>query len=329
MRESRKSCSYWRTAFALFGIAWLLLSLGACSGNRQSAVIAVNQFAQHPLLDEVTRGLKDELAGAGITENGNPRLVIKNANGETSVAVQINQQFVNDHAAVIVALGTPSAQSAVQVTKTVPIVFGAITDPVKAGIAESIQHPGGNKTGTSDRWPFEQQVALIKQLVPSAKRVGIILNPAESNSEASMSYIRPALQREQLQIVEVPVANTSEVFGAARSLAGRCDVFFVPGDNTLISAFDSLLKVAQQNRIPVIGGTEDLVKMGSIATYAPDYYQIGRTTGRIVLEVYRNHKDPGSIPVTIADQGKVVLNSQAAQGAGVVIPASLAKAIQQ
>jgi len=285
--------------------------------------IGVNQFMQHPLLDQVAKGLKDELTDAGISTRHGDTITLKNANGEESVAVQINKQFVDQKVDLIVALGTPSAQSACKTTTTIPIVFGAITDPVKAGIADSLQQPGGNKTGTSDRWPFEQQVALIKQIVPNAKRVGIVLNPAESNTEASMSYIRPALKQNGLQAVEVPVANTSEVYAAAKSLVGRCDVLLIPGDNTVIAAIDTLVKVARENKIPLLGGTEDLVKKGSIATYASDYYQIGRTTGKIVIQILKEGKQPGTIPVAVAEESVLVVNEKAAAQQGARIPQEL------
>jgi putative ABC transport system substrate-binding protein len=312
--------------FAVVAVALALILLAGCGGPKpqeKTFTIGVNQFMQHPLLDQVAKGLTDELASAGISSQHGDRVTLKNANGEASVAVQINKQFVDQKVDLIVALGTPAAQSACKATTTIPIVFGAITDPVQAGIAQSIERPGGNKTGTSDRWPFEQQVALIKQIVPRAKRVGIVLNPAESNTQASMGYIRPALRKEGLQAVEVPVANTAEVYGAAKSLIGRCDVLLIPGDNTVIAAIDTLVKIAREHRIPLIGGSEDLVKKGSIATYASDYYQIGRTTGKIVVQILKEGRQPGTIPVSVAEESSLVVNEKAAAQQGVTIPASL------
>ena len=320
----------WRRPFlplaAIAIMAVVLCLFAGCGGpepQEKTFTIGVNQFMQHPLLDQVAKGLIDELADAGISSQHGDRVTLKNANGEGSVAVQINKQFVDQKVDLIVALGTPAAQSACKATTTIPIVFGAITDPVQAGLAQSMARPGGNKSGTSDRWPFEEQVRLIRQIVPGAKRVGIVLNPAESNTQASMSYIRPALRKEGLQAVEVPVANTSEVYGAAKSLVGRCDVLLIPGDNTVIAAIDTLVKVARENRIPLIGGSDDLVRKGSIATYASDYYQIGRTTGRIVRQILKEGKLPGSIPVAVPAQSTLVVNEKAAVQQGVRIPSSL------
>jgi len=323
MEKKANKSSVWFRAVTMIMLATFML--GGCQDKKQTGAfkIGINQFMQHPLLDQTEKGLLDELTAAGISHDKGSVITLKNANGDESIAVQINKQFSDDKVDVIVALGTPSAQSAIKTTSTIPVVFGAITDPVKAGIAVTLAQPGGNKTGTSDRWPFEKQVALIKKIVPSAVKVGIILNPAESNTEASMSYIRPALQKEGLVSVEVPVANTSEVYGAAKSLVGRCDVFLVPGDNTVISAFDTLVKVSREAKIPIIGGSDDLVIKGSLATYAGDYYQVGRATGKIVVQILKEKKNPGTIPVAVAEKAKLVVNEKEAAGLGIKLPVDL------
>ena len=328
----------------IIGVALLVVALlGGCPKPETSGptppivpptptrtfTIGLNQFMSHPLLDKVAKGLKDELAEAGIASDKGSTIIEKNANGEQSVAIQINKQFVQTDVDLIVALGTPAAQSACKETTTIPIVFGAITDPVQAGIADSVDAPGGNKTGTSDRWPFEKQVELIKQIVPSAEVAGIVLNPAEANTEASMSYTRPALEKAGLQPLEVPVSSTSEVYNAAKSLVGRCDVILITGDNTSIGAIGAIVKVCRQSKLPLIGGTEDLVEQGSIATYAADYYQIGRTTGRMAVEILRDGKDPGTMPVAVAEEAELVVNEEAASVLGAVIPEELVKAARK
>jgi putative ABC transport system substrate-binding protein len=306
-------------------LAAFLLSLSACGrGTTQSApVIGVNQFMQHPLLDAAFKGMSDELNRLGVVGPTGSTLDVKNANGDQNVAQQINRQFLDRKVQMIVALGTPSAQSACKMTKSVPIVFGVITDPVAAGIADSIDHPGGNKTGTSDRWPYEAQVGLIRQIVPSAKRVGLIMNPAESNTAASLAFIRPLLKQAQLEAVEVPVANTSEVLAAAQSLVGRVDVLLVPGDNTVIAAMASVVKVANDRKIPLFVGDIASVEQGAVATYGNNYYEIGRATARLVQQVLAGRKSPGEIPVAVAAEADLVVNLKAAAAQGVTIPLAL------
>ncbi len=303
---------------------------GGCDSSRKpdKFSIGINQYLQHPVADEVAKGIIDELVDQGITEANGHRVTVKNANGEHSVAVQINKMFVNDKVNVIIPIATPSAQSACREATTIPVVFAAITDPVKAGIADSLERPGKNRTGTSNRWPFEKQVSLIREIVPEAKRVGLIVNPSEANTEAALSYILPALQNLGLIAVEVPVASSSEVLQAAKSLVGRCDVFFVAPDNTLQSGFDALIKVARENQIPIIGGTDNLVRRGSLASYAPNHYNLGRATAKMALEILREHKDPGTMPVVLDNNAPLFINEEEAARIGVVIPDVLRSAAQ-
>jgi len=317
----------WVTA-AMVIVLMLCLQGGGCDSKPREGTFAigVNQFMQHPVADEVAKGILDELKDQGITAANGHKVMVKNANGEFAVAVQINKLFVADKVDVIIPIATPAAQSACKETATIPVVFAAITDPVKAGIADSLEHPGKNRTGTSNRWPFERQIGLIKQIVPKAVSVGMVINPSEGNTEAALSYIRPALHNAGLKAVEVPVASSSEVLNAAKSLVGRCDVFFVPPDNTLQSGFDALVKVARENKIAIIGGTDDLVKKGSLASYAPNHYRLGRATAKMALEILRGHKDPGSMPVVMDNDAPLVINEVEAEKIGVSIPEELRSA---
>ena len=319
---------------SLAGIAAIVLVLylvggGWDSNDKTTVEIGINQFLQHPVADEVAEGILDEFKDQGITAENGYEVTLKNANGDHAVAVQINKMFVIDEVDVIIPIATPSAQSACKEATTIPVVFASITDPVKAGIADSLERPGKNRTGTSNRWPFEKQVGLIKQIVPKAVNVGMVFNPSEANTEAGLSYIRPALKNAGLTAVEVPVATSSEVLNAAKSLVGRCDVFFVPPDNTLQSGFDALLKVARENKIPIIGGTEGLVKRGSIASYAPNHYRIGRATAKMALEILRKHKDPGSMPVVMDTDAPLTINAEEAAKIGVTIPEALRTAAKR
>jgi putative ABC transport system substrate-binding protein len=293
--------------------------------GKSGKTIGINQFMQHPLLDDVYKGIADELKESGLTSEKGYVIDLKNANGDQNVAVQINKQFVSQKVGVIVPLGTPSAQSACKETKTIPIVFGAITDPVASGLADSIEKPGGNKTGTTDRWPYEKQVALIREILPKAKKVGIILNPGESNTMASMQFIRDALTKHNFEAIEVPVSNTNEVYGAAKSLVKRCDTILIPADNTLTAAFNSVVKIANENRIPLFAGDMPSVEKGAIATYGVNYYKIGRSTGKLVVQILKNKENPGSIPVVVESESDLVINLIAAKKQNVTISEDLIK----
>jgi putative ABC transport system substrate-binding protein len=290
------------------------------TNNTYAVTIGINKFAEHPLLNDVEKGIIDELEATGFNKANGTVLSVKNANGDQTTAIQINMQFIDQNVDVLIPLATPAAQSAVNLTKTIPIVFGAITDPVQAQIADSLATPGGNKTGTSDLWPYAKQVQLIRQILPKAKTVGIIFNPGESNTQASLKHIRPALKENHFDTVEVPVSTTAEVYGAAKSLVGRCDAILIPADNTLVSAFESVVKIANENKIPLFAGSIQDVEKGAIATYGLNYYNIGRATGRLVVKILTEHVEPGTIPVTLETDADLVINLKAAKAQGVTVP---------
>ena len=320
-----KKSALFITIFVIIAFVCLLFLLN--SSQKQAGgikTIGINQFMEHPLLDAAREGMMDELIRQGITQADGYSILFRNAAGDASVAMQINQQFVNQKVCMIVALGTPAAQSAVKATSEIPIVFGVITDPIASGLAESEERPGGNKTGSSDRWPYAKQIELIRKVCPEARTVGIVLNPGESNTEASMKYIRPLLVKAELQTVEVPVANSSEVMQAARSLVGRCDVMLIPGDNTVIAAISSIVRVANENKIPLFAGDEDSVVKGALATYGISYREVGVSTAKIIAEILKeNIVNVGDIPLAVVHEADLVINLKAAEAQGVVIPKAL------
>lgn len=303
------------------GVSWA--ETKGPQGRVYKSTIGINKFVDHPLLDDVIRGIQDELGSQGFKKENGTKIIVQNAAGDTNIALQINKQFIDRKVSILVPVATPAAQSAVKLTKTIPIVFGAITDPVEAGLADSLDKPGGNKTGTSDQWPYRAQMELIRQLVPKAKTIGLVFNPGESNSQASLKHIRPALEALGFKIVEVPVSNTAEVYGAVQSLVGRCDVILVPADNTVTSAFDSVVKVANENRIPLFAGNIPDVEKGAIATYGVNYYQVGRATGKLVAKILKEKANPGQIPVVRETNADLVINLKAAEKQGVTVPEEL------
>ena len=252
---------------------------------------------------------------------------LKVANADINMVNQINNQFLSSNVDVIVPLGTPAAQSAVNLTKTVPIVFGAITDPVAAKLADSMEKPGGNKTGTTNRWPFDAQVSLIRKIKPDAKKIGILVNPGEENCVAGMKYIRKALDEAKLPFVEVSVSNTSEILTAVQSLVGKkVDVILVSPSNVVVSGASAIVNVAQENKILLVGGDKGTVQNGSLATYGYDNVEIGRTTADLVLRILREKINPGDIPVAAPPTTRLYINLSVATKTGVKVPEELVKA---
>lgn len=284
--------------------------------------IAVNLYVYHPNIAAVYEGFKEVVDKWALGKNTTVQYDLQNATGDISIATQIARKQAAEKPNLILVVGTPSVQATRRATSDIPIIFGAMTDPVSAGIVKSMEAPGGNCTGTSDIGPYDQQLELIRNLFPNAKAVGIIRNPGEANSVASMKIIDNLLVKWKFLKVEAPVANTSEVLPAAQSLVGRCDIFYMPADNTVLSALAAVVNVARANKIPLFVGDEGSVEMGAVATIGIDYLQLGRATGEIAIKVLEG-TSPGSIPVMFGTATRLIINLEAARQQGVDFPQSL------
>lgn len=319
MRFSRRSL----TAVLLATAAGLVPLAGHAAGQVSVAVTAI---VEHPALDAARDGVRDALAEAGYEEGGNLVLTYQSAQGQPAVAAQIARQFVGMAPDVIVPIATPSAQAVVAATREIPVVFTAVTDPVGAGLIANPDAPGGNVTGLSDLSPLDQHLALIREFLPDAKRLGVPYNPGEANAVALVGLLHELAPARGFEIVEAAASKSAEVQAATGSLVGKVDAIYVPTDNTVVSALEALLAAAQRAGLPVFSGDTDSVARGAIATVGFDYYQIGRQTGAIVARVLEG-ADPGAIAVRPAEGTDLVVNRSAAAAFGVAIPeAVLARA---
>ncbi|WP_274426019.1 ABC transporter substrate-binding protein [Chelativorans sp. YIM 93263] len=299
--------------------ASLALSTAAMA---DTAKVAVTAIVEHPALDAVRDGVRDRLEEAGYTVGENLEFTYESAQGNTATAAQIAREFAGANPDVIVPISTPSAQSAAAATRDIPVVFSAVTDPLVAGLVDSLEEPGGNVTGVSDLTPIADHVALIKELVPSAESIGFVYNPGEANSVALLKLFKEAAEEQGLRVVEAPANRSSDVQAAARSLVGEADAMYVPTDNTIVSALESLIGVAEENDLPLISGDTDSVERGTLASVGFDYHEVGLRTGDIVLRVL-DGENPGEIPVSYAEGTNLFVNLKAAEAMGVELPDSV------
>lgn len=280
----------------------------------------------NPGIDAIKEGFINEMTILGYKDNVNIKYSFGNSQGDNSVAQSIAKKFINDKCDIIFAITTPTAQICAKEIKgtKIPLVFGAVTDPVSAGLVNSLDRPGGNITGTSDKWPTSAQFDLLLQLVPSIKRIGVIYNPGETNSEFNMKEIEQVCKNKNLQLIKVSVSNTNEVYAAAKSLVGRIDAFYVSADNTVITAMDAIVKVSEKYRIPLLPGVSSNIEQGGFGTLGPNYFDIGVETAKIVDRIIKGEK-PSMIPVTTAKKNEYFFNLNSAKKTGVVIPEYLLK----
>lgn len=239
--------TFFRAGFA----AALACGLSISAATAADKSVAITQIVEHPALDAATKGVKDELAAAGYVEGKNLKWSFESAQGSPVTAAQIAKKFVGDAPDVIVAVATPSAQTVAASTKTIPLVFSAVTDPVGAKLVASLAKPGANVTGVSDMSPIAAHMALIKRIHPSAKRLGVVYNPGEANSVSLVTLVKAEGPKAGMAVVEAAANKSGEVLSAARSLVGKVDAIYVPTDNTVVSAFEAVVKVGMDAKIPV------------------------------------------------------------------------------
>ncbi|MHB9145578.1 MAG: ABC transporter substrate-binding protein [Symbiobacteriia bacterium] len=292
---------------------------GKAAGPRQIR-ISMTQIVEHPALDAARKGFQDALAAAGFTDN--VKFDFQNAQGDLATAQAIAQKFAADKPDLILAIATPSAQAVAKATKDIPVLITAVTDPVAAGLVQSLGQPGGNVTGTTDMNPVAQQIGLVKQIAPQAKRLGIIYNAGEVNSTVQVKLARDAAAQQGLQVVEATVSNSGEVVQAAQSLVGRVDAIYVPTDNTVVSAAAAVVQLAEKAKLPIISGERSVVDAGGIATIGIDYYRLGKQTGEMAVRILKGEK-PAALPIESQTEFAVVVNAKEAAKLGITLPQSL------
>jgi putative ABC transport system substrate-binding protein len=282
------------------------------------------QYIEHPNLEKIYHAFQNVMNEWAKNNNKTIKFELQIANQDVSLASQIANQYVQSGANMILALGTPAAQAAQRATSKIPIVFGAITDPVEIGLVETLEHPGKNITGSSDKWPYEKQFEMIKELLPKVTNIGIVYNPSEANSENAMRDIRRIAYQMGFILNEVSITTSTEVYSAAQSLVRKSDIFFAPADNTVLSALDAYLKVAKQYHIPLFVGDEGSVEKGGVATYGPDYYELGLETGKLGVQILNGEK-PSELAVVRPTTGALVINRGSSKYFNIEYPDSLLK----
>lgn len=285
------------------------------------AYVATTAIVEHPALDAVRDGIKETLNKNGYSGD-NLKFTYESAQGKPDIAVQIARKMVGDNPDVIVAIATPSAQAAVTSSKTIPVVFSAVTDPLAAKLVPSLKQPGSNVTGLSDMANVKEHLALIKEFLPNLKAVGIPYNPGEANSVSMLASVKVEAEKMGIKIVESAAPKSSDVMIAAKQLVGKVDAIYCPIDNTIISAVESVVKVGIDAQVPVFAGDTDTVARGAVAAVGYDYFDLGRQTGEIVIRVLKGEK-PGSIDVKMAKGTNLFVNPKMAARMGVKIPKSV------
>jgi putative ABC transport system substrate-binding protein len=289
----------------------------ATTAHAAPAKISISQFVEHPALNAVMKGFKDDLKENGV----DAEFKDYNANGNMGTAGQIATQIASDAPDLIVAIATPTAQAcaktyekAPQLANT-PMLFTAITDPLAAGLVKDYMHPGPNITGVSNQMPMDKHLEMLRRVLPKLATLGVLYNSGEVNSVSNVKRIKEAAAKMNITVLDGPVTNSADVFQAAQSLVGKVDALFVPTDNTVVSALEAVIKVCERTQLPLFSADTDSVKRGAIAAMGFDYYQHGKQTGAMARKILAGAK-PESLPVEFQKDLVFHVNPKAAERMG-------------
>ena len=298
-----------------------LISLHQLKADKKKDVfrIGISQFITHQSLDATREGFVDELAKQGYAEGKNIEIDLQNAQGEQRNLKTISQQLA-ESSDVVLAIATPSAQSLANTTQTTPVIFSAVTDPVSAKLVESREHPGGNVTGTSDQSSdaISTQINLIKKVLPKAKTIGILYTQSEPNSVVQKDEAKRLLEEKGFTVVEKTILDSNNVKAAAESLMAEVDMVFVPTDNIISSTMETVKQVSIKHKVPVFGGSTEMIAVGGLYNYGTNYEELGRQTARMLIRVLKGEK-PENMAVELPEKLELHTNQEMADALGIDI----------
>ena len=298
-----------------------LISLHQLKADKKKDVfrIGISQFITHQSLDATREGFVDELVKQGYVEGKNIEIDLQNAQGEQRNLKTISQQLA-ESSDVVLAIATPSAQSLANTTQTTTVIFSAVTDPVSAKLVESREHPGGNVTGTSDQSSdaISTQINLIKKVLPKAKTIGILYTQSEPNSVVQKDEAKRLLEEKGFTVVEKTILDSNNVKAAAESLMAEVDMVFVPTDNIISSTMETVKQVSIKHKVPVFGGSTEMIAVGGLYNYGTNYEELGRQTARMLVRVLKGEK-PENIAVELPEKLELHTNQEMADALGIDI----------
>ncbi|MCH1781878.1 ABC transporter substrate-binding protein [Psychrobacter glaciei] len=293
--------------------------------DKPAKTLAITQIVEHPSLDDMRRGIIDELADNGYIEGQNLTINFQSAQGNTATAGQIAKQFAGDNPDVIVAISTPSAQSVVASTTSVPIVYTAVSDPLAAKLINADGTPfQDNLTGLSSQLPLEPQIDLLQQIKPNAKTIGYVYSPGEANSVALRDRLKEILPTRGLSILDIPANRPTDIGMATRSLQGRADIIYTSMDNNVASAFEAMTQAANELKMPIVASDEFSVQRGATAALGVNDYDFGRKTGKMVYRIL-NGESVSTIKPEIMNDLTLYVSPKHAKAQGVSLSAEMMK----
>ena len=304
----------------------MALSLVACGSSdkkddsgEKTYTVGVVQLVQHEALDAATKGFTDALKEA-LGDKVN--VVVKNASGDSNTCGTIVNGFLADNVDLIMANATPALQAAASATSTVPILGTSVTDYATAlEIADWTGTVGDNISGTSDLAPLDQQVAMLQELFPNAKKVGMLFCSSEPNSKYQVDEVTKLLSNAGITCTEFAFTDSNDVSSVTQKACDASDVLFIPTDNTAASNTEAIANVVLASNTPVIAGESGLCKGCGVATLSIDYYELGKITGQMAAKILTGEADVSTMPIQFAPSVTKQANMANCQKLGITVPA--------
>lgn len=285
--------------------------------------IGVIQLVEHVALDAAYEGFVDGLAAEGFVDGQNIAIDYQNAQGEQANCVTIAQKLVNDKDDLILAIATPAAQAVANLTRTIPILVTAVTDPADAKLVKSNELPGTNVSGTSDLTPVEEQIKLARQFVPDLETIGLLYCSSEQNSKFQIDIAKRVCDQLGIKYIDATVSNSNEIQQVTQSLVGKVDAIYAPTDNMIAAGMATVSMVTTPAKIPVFCGEEGMASVGGLATYGINYYELGKQTAKQAAAILRDGKNPAEMPIEYLETCDLFVNMEVAEAIGMEIPAEL------
>ena len=288
--------------------------------------LGIIQFAEHGSLDNCREGFLKGLEDEGIKEGDNLTVKYKNAAADMGTAKQISDSLVSDKVDLVCAIATPSAQSAYNAAMKadIPVIYTAVTDPVAAELADKDGKPVGEVTGTSDKLPVEEQLKMIREMLPDAKKIGIMYTTSEANSVSAIEEYKSLVKKYDFELVEKGITTTADVSLAADDLLSKVDCITNLTDNTVVASLPTILDKANEKKIPVFGSEIEQVKIGCLAAEGIDYIALGKQTGKMAAKVLKGEAKASEQNFETITEPGFYVNNKVAENLGITVPDDLA-----
>lgn len=302
-----------------------LASSSTVYAEKETYTIGIEQFAEHGSLDNCREGFLEGLAEEGLVEGENLTVEYKNAAADMGTAGQISDSFVSSDVDLLCGIATPSAQSCFNAAmdKEIPVIYTAVTDPLAAELADEEGNPVGEITGTSDKLPIQQQLEMIRTMLPEAETIGILYTTSEANSESAIKEYEALAEEYDFTIETAGITATADIPLAAQGLLEKVDCITNLTDNTVVSSLPVILEMANEAKIPVFGSEIEQVKIGCLAAQGLDYVELGRQTGKMAAQVLKGEKKASELPYETIEEASLYINEKTAENLGIEIPSEL------